>query len=135
MVSPLRILVVDDEINLLYILSMHFTSAGFLCDAVRSADEALDLLKQKKYDLVLSDLTMPGMDGNTLARTIRSDLQQQVPIVILTGFLSNRSEIFDGGVQGVLSKPIHAIDLLECAREFTTPKEQRLAKKPLPLPQ
>ncbi len=128
--QPIRILVIDDEASLLGLLAMHFTMAGFVCDAVSSSQQALDNLGAKIYDVVLTDLNLPQIDGITLVRKIRTELKQKVPIVVLTGFLADKAELFDVGVQGVLAKPVRAKTLIESAQECIIPVEQRLAKIP-----
>src|SRR5262245_24630560 len=80
-----KILIVEDnEINMdvaVHALSM----AGARIDGATRGEEALDLVERSKYDLVLLDLTMPGMDGLTVGKIIRtSEENGAVPIVLFT---------------------------------------------------
>jgi CheY-like chemotaxis protein len=67
-----RILVVDDDDNLREILSATLSQRGRAIDTARDGLEALTLLNQKQYDVVLSDLRMPGLDGPALYEALRA---------------------------------------------------------------
>lgn len=82
--SGIKILVVDDDQNLLDLLDDTLTTIGY--EATGSADgfEALEKLKQQKFDLVISDIKMPGMDGLELLREIRESYPD-LPVLFITG--------------------------------------------------
>ncbi|MCW2776967.1 MAG: Alkaline phosphatase synthesis transcriptional regulatory protein phoP [Frankiales bacterium] len=77
-----RLLVVEDEPNILELLSMSLRFAGFEVTTASTGPDALNRARESKPDLVLLDVMLPGMDGFEVARTLRRD--QQVPVVFLT---------------------------------------------------
>ena len=66
-----RILIVDDEKNLTTALDSFFQSKGHEIYIANSGESALEFLKKEKVDLVLLDLTMPGVDGIEVAKTVK----------------------------------------------------------------
>ena len=101
-----RILIVDDDEKLLNLLSSMVTMIGFEVDTAGSGDEAIFLFMQKPFDIVLTDLNMPGMDGWSLARSIK-DLSPDTPVVLATADARKRiiGKIADSSVDMVLFKP------------------------------
>ncbi len=78
------ILVVDDEELLLGLYVRVLKEAGFTVDGVKDGARAAALLRERSFDVIVSDISMPGMDGLTLLRTVREhDLD--VPVVLMTG--------------------------------------------------
>lgn len=79
-----RILVVDDERDLCDILLFNLHAAGYQADAVYSAEEAIEAIRNH-YDLLLLDVMMPGMSGFELAKRLKEDEQfRSIPIIFLT---------------------------------------------------
>ena len=79
-----RVLVVDDAKCIRETLVMLFHSMGFRAKAARSGHEGLLMFSQSSYDMVFTDLQMPGMDGWALARHIKN-LSPKTPVVLVTG--------------------------------------------------
>jgi signal transduction histidine kinase len=101
-----RLLVVDDEESLRITTAAIFENEGYIVDTASSGDEAIELLSQKDYDLVLTDLHMEGGDGLSVLNSIR----RQAPLtisVVLTGFASVESAIaaLQEGAYDYLVKP------------------------------
>lgn len=102
-----QILVIDDEQDLCEILQFNLTAVGYVVDTARSGEEALrkDITR---YDLLLLDVMMPGMNGFELAERLRSDeATATIPIIFLTA-LSAESDVlqgFDLGADDYISKP------------------------------
>src|ERR1700741_2146903 len=101
-----RLLVVDDEESLRITTAAIFENEGYVVDTASSGDEAIDLLSNKEYDLVLTDLHMEGGDG----LTVLSQIRNQAPLtisVVLTGFASVESAIaaLQEGAYDYLIKP------------------------------
>src|SRR5215217_4618911 len=87
-----RLLVVDDEESLRITTAAIFENEGYIVDTASTGDEAIALLSDSDYDLVLTDLHMEGADGLSVLNQIR----QQAPLtisVVLTGFASVESAI------------------------------------------
>jgi DNA-binding NtrC family response regulator len=80
-----RVLVVDDEVNIRRILQAAFDKAGYHTLIAENGDTALSTLKAEPVDCVLTDVTMPGIDGYELQREVHSHWPQ-VPVVIMTAY-------------------------------------------------
>lgn len=84
--SP-SLLVVDDELLIRDLLYDFFHGQGWDIAVAESAEKALEMLRNKSFDLLLTDLKMPQMDGMALTEEVRSQFPQ-LPIVIMTGYPS-----------------------------------------------
>ena len=82
--QPPHIMLVDDEPAIRLTLSMLLKRSGYSVTTAASGDEALSLLEQQAYDLVLLDLIMPGIGGLDLARQVQSQ-RPGAAILVLTG--------------------------------------------------
>ncbi len=100
-----RVLVVDDEVELAKIIARWLEDAGCEVLTVETAQAAIELLAQQRFDLLLTDITMPGnMDGLGLARTVAVDYPDQ-PILLMSGAAANMSQQ-DRSQWPLLQKPI-----------------------------
>ena len=113
-----RVLVVDDEASIRDLLTKTIGLAEYEVDTAVDGSTALGLIRTSKYDLLIADLNMPGMDGLTLIRQVRR-VQSELPIVIITGFSSESSaiEAVNLGVASYLLKPFGVPDVLAAARK------------------
>lgn len=110
-----RLLIVDDEPNLLRAVTACLRSEGYEVDAVRSGEEALVHLAQTLPDLIISDIRMPRMDGHMLARQLRTNPRTDlIPIIFLTAKDERADRIagFRSGVDAYLAKPFEPDELL-----------------------
>ena len=80
-----KILIVDDELNIRRILQMAFEKVGHQVSVAEDAHAALQLLESNMFDLVLTDVTMPGMNGYELQKIIHES-QPDVPVIIMTAY-------------------------------------------------
>jgi PAS domain S-box-containing protein len=114
-----RVLLVDDEPQILGLIQRLLESAGYTVTGHRSGLEALEQFHAdpQQFDLVLTDLTMPGMTGDTLAQEIRA-VRREIPIILSTGFgLSLTDEAAEElGLSAVLLKPVGSAELLSTVR-------------------
>lgn len=102
-----KILVVDDERAIRMSISCMIKWMGFEVRAAESGERAVHLFKENAFDLVLTDLHMPGMDGKALARTIKQ-ISPTTPVILLTGDpeeLTGERPVGDS-VDMALSKPV-----------------------------
>ncbi|MBN9133214.1 MAG: sigma 54-interacting transcriptional regulator [Nitrosospira multiformis] len=108
-----RILIVDDDTDLLELLTMRLTAAGYKVDAVPSAEAALNYLDVSRPQLVISDMQMSGMDGMALFEQIHRTLPT-LPVIILTahGTIPDAVTAVQRGVFGYLAKPFDSKTLL-----------------------
>ena len=108
-----KILIVDDDTDLLELLVIRLTAAGYKVDAVQSAEAALNYLDVSRPQLVISDMQMSGMDGMALFEHIHRALPT-LPVIILTahGTIPDAVAAVQQGVFGYLAKPFDSKTLL-----------------------
>lgn len=111
--SP-KILVVDDDADLLELLSIRLTAAGYAVETVSSAEAALNYLDVSRPQLVITDMRMSGMDGMALFDHIHRTTPT-LPVIILTahGTIPDAVAAAQRGVFGYLSKPFDSKALLD----------------------
>ncbi len=80
-----KILIADDELNIRRILQMAFEKIGHQVSVAEDAHNALQLLENNTYDLVITDVTMPGMNGYELQKIIHEN-QPDIPVIIMTAY-------------------------------------------------
>lgn len=111
-----RVLVADDEASVRDLLSKTLALAEYEVDVVPDGRSAVDRLRVLPYDLLITDLKMPGVDGLSVIREARS-LKADIPIIIITGFSTEASaiEAVNLGVSGYLTKPFRIPRVLSVA--------------------
>jgi excisionase family DNA binding protein len=111
-----RILVVDDEAAIRDLLSKTLALAEYDVDLAPDGRTALERLRIIPYDLLITDLKMPGVDGLTVVREARR-LKADIPVIIITGFSTEASaiEAVNLGVSGYLTKPFRVPRVLTAA--------------------
>jgi two-component system cell cycle response regulator CpdR len=122
-----RILLAEDEEAMRAYLTRALSNAGYEVDAVERGTEALPMLETGAYDLLLSDIVMPEMDGIELAQRC-AELSPRTKVMFITGFaaVSLRASREQPSAK-VLSKPFHLRDLvLEVERVFEEARESSL---------
>ncbi|MGJ8681308.1 sigma 54-interacting transcriptional regulator [Paraglaciecola sp.] len=105
--SDPSILLVDDDESLLRLMTIRLQGEGYQVECAAGGKEALKLLSTKNYDVVLSDLRMPGLDGLSLFEEIMA-LKKDVPVILMTahGTIQDAVEATQRGVFGFLAKPV-----------------------------
>lgn len=100
------ILVVDDETRLADVLAAALDDLGYRATAVENARAALSSLEQERFDLVLTDLRLPGMDGRALLQEVRKRWPE-IPVVVITAFATVRDavELVKEGAFDYIAKP------------------------------
>lgn len=116
---PAQLLLVDDDLSLLKLLSLRLESAGHQVVTAESGPEALEILKQFTPDLVLSDLRMDEMDGLALFEEIQQSYPG-LPVIILTahGTIPDAVQATRCGVAGFLTKPVDKNQLFSLIDEL-----------------
>jgi len=110
--SKPRILIVDDEENIVKALARHYKFLGYNVSCATNAEEALSLLASERTEVVISDIKMPGMDGLDLLKEIRSQYPM-TRVIMITGYvtLDNLLSAFRRGADTCVFKPLS--DLVE----------------------
>jgi DNA-binding response OmpR family regulator len=106
------LLIIDDDTELCYMLRMYLGDYGFSLDAVHDAESGLRALTESSYDLLILDVMLPGFDGFTLLRELRT--QSQIGVIMLTARAHEEDRIqgFDSGADDYVPKPFNARELL-----------------------
>ncbi|OPY86341.1 MAG: Transcriptional regulatory protein WalR [Syntrophus sp. PtaU1.Bin208] len=114
--SEKKILVVDDEITILYVLEEAFKSQNYTVVTAESAERALGILAKESIMVMFLDLMLPGMSGIDLCRQIRKDNQIAV-INALTGYsnINGLLECRGAGFDDFFTKPVELKMLIEAA--------------------
>ncbi|KQV36107.1 ATP-binding protein [Massilia sp. Root335] len=111
---PLRLLVVDDNVDAAATLGMLLEACGYLVDVEHESHRALERARQQRPDVALLDIGLPDMDGNELARRLRADAQTgAIVLVAVTGYgqEQDRRAAFEAGFDHHLVKPVDMDEL------------------------
>ena len=109
-----RILIVEDQPDTLEMLAAHFRVQGYEALACNSAGQALELAGREHFDILISDIAMPAMDGLQLIRCLREQKGlEQTPAIALTGYASQKDidAAIAAGFNMHLAKPIEPFEL------------------------
>ena len=111
-----NILIVDDQASMLKLEKQLLEDQGYNVTWAFDAAQALDLLKEdaKKFDLIISDVNMPNMDGFQLLKKIKTDYPNQ-RVVLMTGTSENVAEVVskEYKADGLITKPFQLEDALK----------------------
>ncbi|AYB38164.1 response regulator transcription factor [Brevibacillus laterosporus] len=115
--ANIQVLVVDDEWNMRNLLRIYLMKEGFEVKEASSGYEALSMMKQQTFDLLILDVMMPGMDGWQVCKTIRET--ETMPILMLTARSETKDKVHGLGIgaDDYLTKPFEPEELL--ARVFS----------------
>lgn len=126
---PYRILIVDDDHDILVYLSMLLEDNGYVVESAGDAATAFSMLDGFRPDLILVDVLMPGRSGLDLIVTLRRDARwRDIPLVVITGndqVLQDDCQSYLGahenlrGPEGVLGKPMDAQILLGVVHDLS----------------
>jgi CheY-like chemotaxis protein len=122
-----RVLVVDDESYIRELIRETLRGRQYKAGTAANGVEALDILSREAYDILVTDVVMPGMEGLELVKQVRR-LYPKVHIIVLTGF-PRSADIGDFLAQGVdefLPKPFRGNDLIAVIRRL----EEKMAASP-----
>jgi len=111
---PQRILVIDDELDMLMLLRMIIEDkTDYEVETTNNPSEGLKLLAENHYDLVITDLKMPGMDGIELFDELK-EIKPDIPVIIITayGSLEIADEAMKKGVADFITKPFRQDNIL-----------------------
>ena len=129
----LRVLVVDDNASLLRFLVSAFSANGCTVTQAAAAEQALALITEHSFDLVVSDIKMPGLSGLDLLRAVKGK-QPATPVVLITGNPSVNSAVFGlrHGAYDYLPKPFSIREVQELLARIRTDRLKWDGQVPLP---
>jgi DNA-binding response OmpR family regulator len=126
-----RALVVDDEAALRLLTVRELSRRGFDCDAARDGLQAMELVASRHYDVVVTDLRMPEMNGHLLAVELLNR-ESRPAVVVLTGVTEPKlaKDLIARGVDDILFKPIDQGVLAAKVRALVVRRESLLSADP-----
>ncbi len=124
-----KVLIVDDEEDILWGLSEELSRNGIDVDTASNGQEAFDKIKENDYDFLITDIRMPGMSGSELllkSKNLRPDLK----VVVMTAYGSDelKQEVLSHGAISYLEKPFDFEQLLELIKEKGKKVDETISK-------
>jgi DNA-binding response OmpR family regulator len=114
-----RVLVVEDEPHIRELVCLHLGHEGYACQAVADGAQALMLTESERFDLLVLDVMIPGLDGLSLCRAVRNgEVNRDVPILMLTARRDESDKVvgLESGADDYLTKPFGVRELVARAR-------------------
>lgn len=113
-----RILIVDDDENLVNLFQMILNKEGYLVETATTGLQALEKAKNKDFHLVVLDIKLQDIMGDEIARELKK-LNDKISIVLITGYPSFKDciDALDIGIEEILLKPIGTTELLRVIQE------------------
>jgi DNA-binding response OmpR family regulator len=110
----MRVILAEDNDILRKSLSYFLESKGFTVDQFPDGKEALDAIESNSYDLILTDINMPGISGMEITQHVRQHINSDIPIIIFTSSGVEQTELdsFDIGANEFIAKPVSPAVLL-----------------------
>ena len=133
--SP-RVLVVEDERNIRELVCLHLGLEGYACEGLANGQEALARAERERFDLLVLDLMIPGLDGVSLCRAVRrGGPNQDVPILMLTARRDESDKVLglESGADDYLTKPFGVRELVARARALLRRPRQSSAASDEPV--
>jgi hypothetical protein len=126
----LRVLVVEDDPDTGALLNFILTEMGAMVCEVASAQAALIVIVSEPFDLLISDIGLPGIDGYTLLRQVRAlaaEATAQIPAIAITGFADEQSRLktLSAGFQRTLIKPTDIDQFMAIVIELLVGPDQK----------
>ena len=115
--SKLKIVAIDDEPDFIATLKDYFSLRGYDIDVALRGATGIELVKDKKPNVVLMDLKMPGIDGDEVLKLIRS-MNPSPKVIFITAYDDGgktRARLLDMGAYAYFDKPVVSLKLLEVA--------------------
>jgi CheY-like chemotaxis protein len=122
----LKVLIVDDEKEFLNIIAERIAARGMVVSTASSAEDALNMIEEKSYDVVIMDFMMPALDGFKALKLMKSR-QPEVQILLLTGNLreEQRREAKALGALDVIEKPPDLKDLIQKIKKAQKARQKK----------
>jgi DNA-binding response OmpR family regulator len=125
-----RVLVVEDEPNIRELVCLHLRHEGYVCEALADGQTALFRAQAERFDLMVLDLMLPGLDGLSLCRAVRNGTSNaDVPILMLTAKREESDKVvgLESGADDYLTKPFGVRELVARVRALLRRPRQSAA--------
>ena len=119
-----NLLIIDDEDIIIRLLQDYFSQLGYSVMSAKDGKEGIELFNSDaNFDLVITDITLPGIDGNAVAKCIRNSQRPEVPIVAMSGY----NDKADGELcDFTLVKPFNLKELMTVVKTIESENEAHL---------
>lgn len=119
----MKILVVDDEINIFQIVKEYAQVYGYECEGAQNGLQAIEMVKENDYDVIIMDIMMPGLDGFITTRRIKN--MKDIPVVMLSARHEEADKLygFEMGVDDYMTKPFSVKELIARLNAVTLRKK------------
>ena len=111
-----RILIVEDDYDFAEALTEVLCLYGYQVDAVHTGEDAIELTRRKRFDVILMDIALPGLDGIESLQRIQAR-DPNVKALLMTGYITHHLCARAAGIE-ILTKPLYHEDLLQRIRRF-----------------
>lgn len=120
---PVKVLIVDDEVDFLDIMAERMRARGIDVSTATSAEDAINLVGQEHYDVVIMDFMMPAMNGFKALKLLRAK-KADTPIILMTGNVPGELilQAKQNGALDVVEKPADLQTLIEKIKQVTIKK-------------
>ncbi len=117
--SPTSILILDDEPIVSKRLKPFLERKGYEIEAFTDSLQALERVKQRPFNIIITDLKMEGLDGMQFLTKVKEELSPETEIIVITGFatLATAKQSFQKGVFDFLAKPFKLAELEEVVKK------------------
>ena len=108
-----HLLIIDDDVDICALLKRFFERKGFAVTTAFKAQEGIDLIRARTFDVLLTDFRLPDMDGLEVIKTVRS-LRAELPIIVITGYsdVNQAIKAIRLGAFEYVTKPIYPEEIL-----------------------
>ncbi len=116
-----RILIIEDNLQNLYLARFLLEQAGHTVLQAETGPLGLEMAARERPDLILLDIQLPGMDGHSVARAIKSDAKiRSIPVVAVTSYAmaGDREKCLAAGAEGYIEKPINPETFVADVEQF-----------------
>lgn len=113
--KPATVLLADDDAHITFIVARKLDMAGFTVFMASDGEEALEMARDLKPDIVVTDLQMPHMSGLELCKAMRKSTETaEIPVIMLTarGYVLEDDQVAETNIRRIMSKPFSAREVL-----------------------
>ena len=125
-----KVLLVDDEIDFLEVMSQRMKARGLEITTAESAEQAISIIEKKSFDAVVMDFQMPGMNGMEALKIIKKN-KPEMQIMLLTAYatIEKTVEVIKAGAMDLLEKPADIDALIDKIKKAKRDKELQIEKQ------
>ena len=121
MKSKQRILVVDDDLDILNIMSISLKDKGYEVEGTANGDEAISRAERFKPDLIIMDIYLSGTNGKDICKKLKETKKtSSIPIILISASTQLKNTVRECGANGFLNKPFENADLFYGVDNFLT---------------